>query len=84
MNNRTLTTVSHHCEIVISGHLNPRILPWVENMQIFLLPNGTTLLKFSLVDQAALFGALDRLRDLGCPLITLQVAPPEIKFNTNH
>ena len=83
MNNQTITTISHHCEIILAGHLDQRFLPWVENMQTLLLPNGTTMIIFSLVDQAALFGALNRIRDLGCPLISLLVAPPQIKFNHN-
>jgi hypothetical protein len=83
MPHRTLTTISHHCEIIIAGHLSPKFLPWEEHEGIQHLPNGTTVIQLLLIDQAALFGTLDRIRDLGCPLISLRVDPPKIKFKSN-
>ena len=58
-------------EIVIDGHLSARWEAWFDGFTIANEADGTTVLRGLVVDQAALHGLLQRLRDLGIPLISL-------------
>lgn len=57
------------CEIRIRGHLSERWVDWFEGLTITLEENGNTLLAGTVSDQAALYGYLKRVRDLGMPLL---------------
>jgi hypothetical protein len=64
-------------QIRIKGHLGPRWTDWFRGMTITLEDNGETLLTGPVVDQAALYGLLRKVRDLGMPLISaVRVKPP--------
>jgi hypothetical protein len=58
-------------EIVVDGHLGARWAAWFDGFAITSEADGTTVLRGFLVDQAALHGLLQRLRDIGIPLISL-------------
>jgi len=58
-------------QIRILGHLESRWQAWFEEMGITNLENGEALLTGPLPDQAALFGVLLKVRDLGLPLIAV-------------
>jgi hypothetical protein len=58
-------------KIRIKGHLSHHWAHWFEGLTITLEDNGDTLLTGSVVDQAALHGALKKVRDLGIPLISV-------------
>ncbi len=58
-------------EIVVNGHLTTRWTSWFDGFTITREADGTTVLRGSVVDQAALHGLLQRLRDIGIPLISL-------------
>lgn len=58
-------------QIKISGHLGQEWIDWFEGLDITLEINGETILSGPLVDQAALFGVLKKIRDLGIPLISV-------------
>ena len=58
-------------EICVKGHLDPRWSHWFGGFAIALKDNGETLLSGSVVDQAALYGVLIKVRDLGLPLISV-------------
>ena len=58
-------------EIVIEGHLDGRWMEWMAGLTFTHLPDGKTLLSGLLVDQTALFGLLDRIRDLNLTLISV-------------
>ena len=58
-------------EIVIDGHLGARWTAWFDGFAITSGADGTTVLRGFVVDQAALHGLLQRLRDIGIPLISL-------------
>lgn len=58
-------------EIGLQGHLSPKWAAWFEEMQIECQDNGLTLLTGPVVDQAALYGLLKRIRDLGLPLVSV-------------
>jgi hypothetical protein len=64
-------------QIRVQGHLDPRWTDWFGGMTIALEEGGDTLLTGPVVDQAALYGLLKKVRDLGMPLISaIRVKPP--------
>jgi hypothetical protein len=64
-------------QIRIKGHLGPQWTDWFGGLSITLEDNGETLLTCLVVDQAALYGLLRKVRDLGMPLISaIRVEPP--------
>ncbi len=67
-------------EIPVRGHLEPRWSDWLDGLSLTREDDGTTLIQGPVVDQAALFGVLHRLRDMAMPLISvLHVDPPDPK-----
>jgi len=64
-------------EICVRGHLAPRWSDWFEGFEIALKDNGETRLSGPVVDQAALFGLLMKVRDLGLPLVSVMTIQPE-------
>ena len=67
-----------HYEIRVKGHLPPRWSTWFEGMTIE--PDGTegtTVISGPVVDQAALHGLLQRLRDVAIPLVSLVPVSPK-------
>jgi hypothetical protein len=58
-------------EIRISGHLDARWSARFDGLTLALDPNGTTVIRGVLADQAALHGVLHKLRDIGLPLISV-------------
>jgi hypothetical protein len=62
---------ARHYEIRVRGHLDTRWAAWFEGMSLTRAADGTTTLKGVVADQAALHGLLQRLRDLGVPLISI-------------
>ena len=58
-------------EIVVDGHLGARWAAWFDGFAISNEADGTTVLRGFVVDQSALHGLLQRLRDIGIPLISL-------------
>ncbi len=63
-------------QIRIRGHLESQWTDWFDGFSITLEENGDTLLSGSVIDQAALYGLLRKIRDLGMPLVSVvQVQP---------
>jgi hypothetical protein len=63
-------------EIRLEGHLDPRWAAWFDGWSLTHGSEGTTQLRGPVVDQAALFGLLQRVRDLGLPLVSvIRVVP---------
>ena len=58
--------------IYVNGRLDERWLRWFEGHTVTYLDNGKTLIVLTAVDQPALFGAINRIRDLGLELISVQ------------
>jgi hypothetical protein len=58
-------------QIRIEGHLGQQWTDWFEGLAITLEENGDTLLTGPVVDQAALYGLLKKVRDLGLPLVSV-------------
>lgn len=61
-------------EIVVRGHLKECTVWWFTDAVITQLPTGETSLVGPVADQAALYGIVTRLRDLGLPLILIRKA----------
>ena len=59
--------------IRIRGHLDPMWSTWFDSLTVTQADDGTTELAGPLVDQAALFGLLVRLRDLGATLLLVEL-----------
>lgn len=58
-------------QIRIKGHLSRQWANRFEELTITLEEDGTTLLTGPVVDQAALYGILRRISDLGIPLLSV-------------
>ena len=64
------TNACYH--VVVNGRLDERWLRWFEGHTVDYLDDGKTVIVLKDVDQPALFGALNRIRDLGLELISVQ------------
>lgn len=64
-------------EIRLQGRLEPRWSVWFDGFTLTNEDDGTTTLRGPVVDQAALHGQLQRLRDLGLPLISVNRVEPD-------
>ncbi len=62
-------------EIRVRGHLPPGWSAWLDGLTVAHKEDGTTTLTGQVRDQAALYGLLIKLRDLGVRLVA--VAPME-------
>lgn len=58
-------------QIRLESHLSPHWIDWFEGLTLTLEDNGETLLTGPVVDQAALYGLLRKVRDVGLPLISV-------------
>ena len=58
-------------QIRLKGQLGSEWAEWFGGLTITLADNGETLLTGPVIDQAALYGVLKRIRDLGLPLISV-------------
>lgn len=75
-------------QIRVNGHLDTQWSTWFDGMQIVNEPNGETVLAGPVVDQAALHGLLNKIRDLGLPLVAVNhyqatPAPPHTQANSD-
>jgi hypothetical protein len=66
--NSNTATVYH---IRVKGVLDHNWSDWFDGLVISALPNGETRLTGPVVDQAALYGVLHKIRDIGLPLLSL-------------
>jgi hypothetical protein len=62
------SSIYHIC---VAGHLDDHWQSWFENLTVTTLPSGETLISGLIIDQAAVHGILNRIRDLGLELIYL-------------
>lgn len=63
-------------EIRLEGHLGTRWAAWFDGLSIAHGSDGTTTIHGQVADQAALHGLLQKVRDLGLPLISVTPAEP--------
>ena len=62
-------------EIRVKGHLGSRWAAWFDGLSLTNEDDGTTVIRGPVVDQAALHGLLQKLRDIGIPLVSLTQLP---------
>jgi hypothetical protein len=63
--------------IRVQGRLGPEWSAWFGGLSLSWQEPGQTVLVGQVVDQAALYGLLDSLRDLGLPLLEVRRLEPE-------
>jgi hypothetical protein len=66
-------------EIKIKGHLDQYWSDWFASLVLTHLEGNETLLAGELPDQAALYGLLERIRDLNLTLISVTRSNPPVK-----
>ncbi len=63
-------------QIRIEGHIGQQWMDWFDGLAITLEEGGDTILTGPVVDQAALYGLLKKVRDLGLPLVSVNPVEP--------
>ena len=58
-------------EIRVEGHLDQQWADWLDDLTLVHTPDGETILTGTAPDQAALYGLIAKLRDLGVKLIAV-------------
>ena len=66
-------------QIILKGQLHPCHERRLAPLTLRHLPGGNSCLEGALADQAALFGLLLRLRDIGIPLLSLRAIEVEVE-----
>lgn len=64
--------VNDYCEIVVKGHLDMDWSGWLEGLTVMHNERGETVFSGRLRDQAAFYGLLTRVRDMGVLLISVK------------
>jgi hypothetical protein len=81
----TWTPDSHEAgryEIRLTGHLDAHWAAWFDGLAVTHEGDGTTVISGLIVDQAALHGVLQRVRDLGLPLVSVMRTQPDERETT--
>ena len=63
-------------QIRLGCHIEKHQQYWFDDLSVTNLDNGECLLVGSIPDQAALFGILLKIRDLGLPLVSVHQVHP--------
>ena len=63
-------------QIRVKGHLGRQWTDWFGGLTITLEEGGNTLLTGPVIDQAALYGLLKKVRDLSMPLLSVNSVEP--------
>src|ERR687883_127520 len=63
-------------EIRLKGRLDARWAAWFDGLSLTREDAGTTLIHGRVADQAALHGLLNKVRDLGLPLVSVTRVGP--------
>lgn len=73
-------TTAPYFRIRLRGHLDSRWAEWLGGLTLTYGDDGTTILTGSVADQAALYGLLAKIRDLGLPLLLVKyIEQPELR-----
>jgi hypothetical protein len=65
-------------EIRLQGHLDARWGAWFDGLTLTKESDGTTVIAGQVVDQAALHGLLQKVRDLGLPVVSVLPIPADL------
>jgi hypothetical protein len=78
-------TAARWYEIRVQGHLDSRWSDRFDGLTLTQESGGNTLLEGRVVDQSALHGLLQRVRDTGLPLVSVTpVEPDQTTEPSNH
>ncbi len=70
--------MARHYSITVNEHLDDNWSTWFDGLTITHNPDGTSTLAGVVRDQSALYGLIDKARDLGLTLIAVRCsAPPD-------
>ena len=83
MSSRSQTETTRY-EIVIDARLGARTARLFDGFELAELPDGRTIVVGTVADQAALHGLLNRIRDLGLPLVSVRPAPEHAPLPTRE
>lgn len=64
---------------VVRGQIDHYWASWFEGLSLQYLSSGNTMLYGPIVDQAALYGVLNRMRDLGLVLLEVRLIEPTLE-----
>jgi hypothetical protein len=68
--------MARHYYITVNEHLDDSWSAWFDGMTITHEPDGTSTLVGVVRDQSALYGLIDKARDLGLTLIAVRRSNP--------
>ena len=71
-------------EIRLKGHLDSRWAAWFDGLSLTNESDGTTLIRGLVADQAALHGLLQKVRDIGLPLVSVTQIDSRPARRTHH
>ena len=72
-----------HVTINVEGQIDPQWSEWLDNLAITHQGPDTSLLEGEVLDQAALYGILSKLRDLSLALISVSVQADKSEPESN-
>lgn len=70
-----------HYQIRLQGHLDARWAGWFDGLVLTQDSDGSSVLSGPVVDQAALHGLLQKVRDTGLPLLSVHTETDEPPFD---
>ena len=77
--------MSDFCEIIVKGHLDIDWSGWFEGLTVTHNDKGETMLSGQIRDQAALYGIIAKMRDMGLFLILVKyIAGESDKESSNE
>jgi len=65
-------------EIRVKGHIDERWSEWLDDLTFTHTDQDETVLTGTIVDQAALYGLVAKLRDLGLPLLSVNCVEEDV------
>jgi hypothetical protein len=74
----------HDVEIRVKGRIDDRWSGWFEGLEIAHTDQDETVLAGSVADQAALYGLLAKVRDLGLQLLSVSCSDPSIEAEASE
>ena len=77
MSEISTTNEAGRYEIRLKGHLDTRWDSWFDGLTLDTCSDGTTTIHCIVVDQSALHGLLQKVRDIGLPLISVTRVEPD-------
>jgi hypothetical protein len=75
---------ARHYEIRVQGHLDSRWAGWFDGLSLIHDSDGTSVIRGTVADQAALHGLLQKVRDIGLHLVSVTQVSPRPASNHPH